>query len=399
MTPRAALLGLAVPLALVTGCGGSGVDGSTSTTQLESPAQGRAQTTAARGVRLVKVGSFSAPVYVTAPSGDRSRVFVVERAGRIRILLNGHKLSKPFLDISSGVSTNSERGLLSMAFPPDYASSGLFYVYFTDRRGDIHIQEFKRSSDPNVADVGSRRNVLTIPHHQFANHDGGQLEFGPDGFLYAGVGDGGSEGDPSRNGQKLSTDLAKILRIDPHAGGGRPFQIPADNPFVNRAGARPEIWAYGLRNPWRFSFDRKNGALVIGDVGQDRQEEIDYAARGKSRGANYGWSVFEGTLHFNSGSAPGAVKPVLVRTHSAGWCAIDGGYVVRDRALKGVYGRYIYGDLCKSGIYSVVLGPGGARGNRSLGISVAQLVSFGQDAAGRVYAVSLNGPVYRIAAR
>ena len=347
----------------------------------------------------MKVGTFSAPIYVSAPRGDRSRVFVVERAGRIRVLLNGHKLARPFLDISSDVRTDSERGLLSMAFAPDYARTGLFYVYFTDRTGDIHIQEFRRSSNPNVADPASRRNVLTIGHRRFANHDGGQLQFGPDGHLYAGVGDGGSEGDPSRNGQKLSTDLAKILRIDPHPSGGRAFTIPKGNPFVGRSGALPEIWAYGVRNPWRFSFDRRTGALAIADVGQNRQEEVDWSRRGRSRGANYGWSVFEGTLRFHGGNASAAVRPNFVRTHGAGWCAITGGYVVRDRSLPGLYGRYVYGDLCKPAIHSIVLVPGGARGDRSLGVSVAQLVSFGEDAAGHVYAVSLAGSVYRLAPR
>jgi glucose/arabinose dehydrogenase len=396
MMSRALAAGLLIALA---GCGGDSGNASSSTTKLVSPAQGRADAARSRGVRLKRIGSFSSPIYVTAPRGDRSRVFVVERAGRIRVVLNGHKLGRPFLDISSNVRTDSERGLLSMAFAPDYKTSGLFYVYFTDRGGDIHVEEFHRSANANVAGAGSGRNVLTIEHSRFGNHDGGQLQFGPDGFLYVGVGDGGSEGDPSRNGQKLSTNLAKILRIDPRAGGGRAFRIPAGNPFAGRSGARPEIWAYGLRNPWRFSFDRKTGALAIGDVGQDRQEEVDFAARGKSRGANYGWSVREGTLSFNSGRAPGARRPALVRSHRSGWCAITGGYIVRDRSLRGVYGRYVYGDLCKSGIHSVVLRPGGARSDRSLGISVGQLVSFGEDAAGHVYAVSLNGPVYRLAPR
>jgi glucose/arabinose dehydrogenase len=397
MTVRFGLAAFAVPLALLAGCGGDKPNGSTSTTRLESPAKGRSQTAASRGVRLKKIGSFSSPIYVTAPTGDRSRVFVVERAGRIRVVLNGKKLGTPFLDISSNVRTDGERGLLSMAFAPDYATSGLFYVYFTDKGGDIHIQQFQRSSNPNVAASGSGKNIITIEHSRFSNHNGGQLQFGPDGFLYAGVGDGGSEDDPSRNGQKLSTDLAKILRIDPRPGGG--FDVPDSNPFRSRSGAKPEIWAYGLRNPWRFSFDRKTGALVIGDVGQDKQEEVDFAARGTSSGANYGWSVREGTRAFNSGSAPGARNPAFVRTHSSGWCAITGGYVVRDRSLKGVYGRYVYGDLCKSGIHSIVVNSNGARGDRSLGISVAQLVSFGEDAAGHVYAVSLSGPVYRIAPR
>ena len=402
VAPRSALAGsaaLAAVAVLVAGCGGNSGSGSTSTDRLTPPAQGRTGAARARGVRLRRVGSFGSPIYVTAPKGDRSRVFVVERAGRIRVLLRGRRLGRPFLDISSGVRTDGERGLLSMAFAPDYASSGLFYVYFTDRGGDIHVQEFHRSSNANVADPGSRRNLLTVEHSRFSNHNGGQLQFGPDGFLYAGTGDGGSEGDPFRAGQNLSASLGKIIRIDPRAGGGRPFRVPGDNPFIGRSGARPEIWAYGVRNPWRFSFDRATGDMVIADVGGSVQEEVDFARRGRSRGANYGWSVFEGRSRFRRGSAPGAVAPNLVKTHNAGWCAITGGYVVRDRSLRGVYGRYVYGDLCRSGLRSVVLRPGGARGDRSLGVSVAELVSFGEDAAGHVYAVSLNGPVYRLVPR
>jgi glucose/arabinose dehydrogenase len=392
--PRALAAGLVVLVALIVGCNDDGGSASSSTTRLVPPADGGTGAAAARGVRLRKIGSFSAPTFVTAPKGDRSRLFVVERAGRIRVVQNGRKLARPFLDISSGVRTDEERGLLSMAFAPDYASSGRFYVYFTDRGGDIHIQEFRRSSNANVADPASRRNLITIEHSRFSNHNGGQIEFGPDGFLYAGVGDGGSEGDPSRNGQSLATPLAKILRLDPGTGNA-----PSGNPFRGRSGARPEIWAYGVRNPWRFSFDRKTGDMVIADVGQDQQEEVDFSRRGKSRGRNYGWSVFEGRRRYRGGSAPGAVRPNLVKTHSAGWCSITGGYVVRDRSLRGVYGRYVYGDLCKSVIRSVVLRPGSASGDRSLGVSVAQLVSFGEDAAGHVYAVSLNGPVYRLAPR
>jgi glucose/arabinose dehydrogenase len=396
--PRATVAVLLVLVGLVAaGCSDDNDNASSSTTQLVSPDGGGSEAARARGVRLRKVGTFAAPTYVTAPKGDRSRLFVVERGGTIRIVENGRKLARPFLDISSGVRTDGERGLLSMAFAPDYASSGLFYVYFVDRGGDIHIQEFKRSANANVADPASRRNLMTVEHSRFSNHNGGQLQFGPDGFLYAGFGDGGGAGDPFRSAQDLSKSLGKIIRIDPHAAGGRPFGIPSGNPFRGRAGARPEIWVYGVRNPWRFSFDRRTGAMVIADVGQDSQEEVDFSRKGKSRGRNYGWSVFEGRRRYRSGSAPGAVRPNLVKTHSSGWCSITGGYIVRDRSLRGVYGRYVYGDLCKSGIRSVKLVPGGARGDRGLGVSVSQLVSFGEDAAGHVYAVSLNGPVYRLA--
>jgi glucose/arabinose dehydrogenase len=397
---------LAASFALLAGCGGcgdSGRNGSGTAADAGGPPVAtpdeKPQLTASRGVRLRRVGTFSSPIYVTAPPGDRRRLFVVERAGRIRVLRDGRKLSAPFLDISSNVRTDSERGLLSMAFAPDYQSSGRFYVYFTDRTGDIRIQEFRRSGkDPNRAAADSGRNLLTIGHREAGNHDGGQLQFGPDGHLYAGIGDGGGAGDTSNHGQSVGTDLGKLLRIDPRSRG-RPFGVKG-NPFVSRGGARPEIWAYGLRNPWRFSFDRRTGDLVIADVGQDTEEEIDFARRGRGRGANYGWNVFEGRRRFRSGSAPGHVGPRVVHSHSSGYCSITGGYVVRDRSLGSLYGRYVYGDLCKPALRSVKLGRRrGASGDRPVGVSVQQLVSFGEDARGRVYAVSIEGRVYRLAPR
>jgi glucose/arabinose dehydrogenase len=391
----ASALAFALGLVLLAGCedGGSGGGGSGGASPAASVGA------AARGVRLKPVGSFSAPIYVTAPPGDAHRVFVVERGGRIRVVRDGRKLAAPFLDISGNVRTDGERGLLSMAFAPDYARSGLFYVCFTDRSGDIRVQELKRSaSHPERADRGSARNLLTIGHREASNHNGGQLQFGPDGKLYAGIGDGGGAGDPHGHGQSLATDLGKLLRMDPRArSAGRPFGARG-NPFASRRGARPEIWAYGLRNPWRFSFDRSTGDLVIGDVGQDEQEEVDFARRGRGRGANYGWRVFEGARRYGPGSAPHHVRPRLVHRHSAGYCSITGGYVVRDRSLGSLYGRYVYGDLCHRGLRSVKLGRGGgASGDRALGLSVSDLVSFGEDGRGRVYAVSIDGRVYRLA--
>jgi glucose/arabinose dehydrogenase len=384
---------LAALLASAAGCDGGGGSG-------RAGASAAPVTAAkAKGVKLHRVGSFSDPVYVAAPPGDRSRLFVVEQAGRIRILHDGHKLSRPFLDISRSVSSGGERGLLSMAFAPDYKSSGIFYVYFTGTNGDVRVQQLHRSSgSADVADAGSRRDVIRVPHSAFTNHNGGQLQFGPDGDLYVGIGDGGSENDPNRNGQKLSTLLAKLLRIRPRAAGG--YDVPASNPFAHRSGARGEIWAYGLRNPYRFSFDRKTGDLTIGDVGQDAFEEVDFARRGgggAGRGANYGWSVFEGFSRFRSGTAPGHVKPVLAPSHRAGFCALIGGYVVRDKALKSLYGRYVYGDNCNPRIYSARLSSGHAKGNHATGLRVGGLSSFGEDAAGRVYATSLGGGVYRLA--
>jgi glucose/arabinose dehydrogenase len=378
----------AVVVAAAAGCGGGGGDGSA-----DGASAAPITTTRVKGVRLKRIGSFSSPVYVAGAPGDPSRLFVVERAGRIRVIRNGHRVGRPFLDIHKDVSTKGERGLLSMAFAPDYQTSGLLYVYYTDRRGDIRIQQLRRSGNANVAVANSRRDVLRVPHSSQTNHDGGQLQFGPDGYLYAGFGDGGGEGDPYRTGQRLNTLLAKLVRIDPRPGGG--YRVPKDNPFVGRAGARREIWAYGLRNPYRFSFDRLTGDLTIGDVGQNEFEEIDFQPKGAGRGANYGWSVFEGFHRYRSGSAAHAVKPKLAPTHRAGFCALIGGYVVRDTRLKSLYGRYVYGDNCKPEIFSTRLASKGASSNHPTGLRVSSVSSFGEDTQGRVYVASLNGAVYR----
>jgi glucose/arabinose dehydrogenase len=240
--------------------------------------------------------------------------------------------------------------------------------------------------------------VLFQDHHQFPNHNGGQLQFGPDGYLYLGLGDGGSAGDPSNHAQSFNTLLGKILRIDPRASGGRAYTVPSTNPFVHRGGARGEIYSYGLRNPWRFSFDRATGDLTIGDVGQDKFEEIDFARKGRAAGVNYGWKGYEGFRRYSSVQVSGHYSPpVLVRSHSQGFCAIIGGYVVRDRSLGSLYGRYLYGDNCNPGVYSVKLRSGHASANRSLPFHVRGLSSFGQDARGRIYMTSLGGQLYRLA--
>jgi glucose/arabinose dehydrogenase len=384
------LCSVAVGLALLlAGCGGS----SPSTlSAVNSAAQ-------AAGLRLVRIGVFKSPTYLAGAPGDRRRVFVVEKSGVIVVLAGGHRRRRPFLDISAKVnSSGGEQGLLSVAFAPDYPRSRRFYVYYTDHANNLRIVRYRRSRrDPDRADPRSARGVLRIDHHTESNHNGGQLQFGPDGDLYAGIGDGGSEGDPLGHGQNTDTLLGKLLRIRPRAGGG--YAIPKGNPFAGVGGKRPEIWAYGLRNPWRFSFDRLTGDLAIGDVGQDRQEEVDFARRGHGAGANYGWRVFEGDLPYKPGSAPGAVAPAIVADHSDGYCAIIGGYVVRDHALPALYGRYLYGDDCKPEISSATLGVGRASANRQTGLSVSALSAFGQDSRGRIYAVSLAGSVYRIAQR
>jgi glucose/arabinose dehydrogenase len=404
---------LAAAAVLVASCGSGGDDASgrpANKTPAAAPTATESATATAtaaparrvkRGVGAVKVGDFSSPVYVTSPPGDTRRLYVVEQGGTIRLVLDGRVVAKPFLDISGLVTAGGEQGLLSMAFPPDYARSRRFYVYYTDRAADQRIVEYRVRRDGS-ADPGSARLVLRMADSE-SNHNGGLLLFGPDGLLYVGTGDGGGAGDQhgSRgNAQDLGSLLGKILRIDPRASGGRSYTVPRSNPFVSRAGARPEIYAYGLRNPWRFSFDRKTGDLIIGDVGQGAWEEIDFMKRGRARGANFGWRPFEGRARYAAGeSAPGHVAPVIVRSHEDGNCSITGGIVVRDPALAGLNGRYVFGDFCRGRIESARLGRGGAFAVRESNLRVNNLSSFGEDARGRVYVLSLSGPIYRLVPR
>jgi glucose/arabinose dehydrogenase len=382
---------LPVGLALVAaGCGGGG-----SSDVTETP-PGAA---AGKGLKLVKIGRFDEPVYLTAPPEDEKRRFVVEQAGRIRVVRG--RTVRTFLDIRGRVTSGSEQGLLSMAFSPDYATSRRFYVYYTGNDGDQRIVAFHAATE-NRADKGSARLVLKMADPE-SNHNGGLLLFGPDRRMYVGTGDGGGAGDrhgARGNGQNKDSLLGKILRINPARSGEHPYTIPADNPFVG-GGGRPEIYSYGLRNPWRFSFDRATGDLVIGDVGQDAVEEIDYAKRdaGAGSGVNFGWRVFEGDDRYARGeSAPGAVGPVMTFSHSAGNCSITGGVVVRDRSVSAAYGRYLFGDFCKGDILSAKLATPRTTAART-GLRVDSVSSFGEDARGRVYVISLNGPVYRLAAK
>ena len=382
-------------------CGDAGARDSHLDGQAASPQAPRAA--AVPTARLVPIGRFSSPVALAAPPGDRTRVFVVEQDGRIRVVRNGRVLTRPFLDIADRVQAGGEQGLLGLAFAPDYAQSGRFYVYFTRRDERQTLVEYRRSAaSADRADPGSAR-VLFVHDDPEPNHNGGQLQFGPDGLLYIGTGDGGGGYDQHGrygNAQSLASPLGKILRIDPTPSGGRPYTIPPGNPFVGRSGALPETYAYGLRNPWRFSFDRATGALVIGDVGQDKIEEVDFMPAGRARGANFGWRVFEGNARQTNERAPGAVPPVYTYRHSGGNCSITGGYVVRDRALRSLYGRYLFADFCVAGVRSIRLARPRARGlARVRGTSsVGQISAFGEDAAGRLYVLSLAGPVYRLAA-
>jgi glucose/arabinose dehydrogenase len=395
--------GAAVAAAVLLGCGGSGGAGAapvaTASPDVEATAaagSGGAVAARAAPARLHRIGTFDAPTYVTAPPGDRRRLFVVEQPGVIRVMVNERLRARPFLDIHDRVSSGGERGLLSLAFAPDYRRSGLFYVDYTDVNGDSRIVEYHRATAER-ADPGSARLVL-FQHQPEVNHNGGLLLFGPDRRLYIGFGDGGGGGDrhgPRGNAQNLGTLLGKILRIDPRAQGGRPYGIPPGNPFAGRAGARPEIWDYGLRNPWRFTF-ASHRRLVIADVGQDAYEEVDVIRR---PGANLGWRVFEGRSRYTPGeSAPGAVRPDIVRRHADGWCSITGGVVVHDRRLA-LRGRYIFGDYCRGRIESARIVGVGVRDVRRTSLHVDALSSFGQDGRGRVYAASLTGPVYRLEPR
>jgi glucose/arabinose dehydrogenase len=287
-----------------------------------------------------------------------------------------------------------------VAFPPDYAQSGLFYVYYTEKSGTEAIWEYHRASEDR-ADPNSARLVLRMDDPE-PNHNGGLMLFGPDGLMYVGTGDGGGGNDQHGargNAQSPGSLLGKILRIDPKQAGGRPYTIPPSNPFVGRSGARGEIYAYGLRNPWRFSFDSATGDLAIGDVGQDEVEEIDFVRKGRARGANFGWRPWEGRRRNFDEPAPDAIFPVITHTHQAGFCSITGGYVVRDRGVPGLYGRYVYGDYCNSHLRVSTLHTGHAS-SRTLPVpTISGVSSFGEDATGRVYVTSLNGPVYRFAAR
>jgi glucose/arabinose dehydrogenase len=339
---------------------------------------------------------FDSPIYATAPLHEDHLLFVVERPGRIRVVRDGVVLPQPFLDITGLVSENGEGGLLSVAFPPRYWQTGRFVVYYTNLAGAIQIVEYRRSAlDPTLADPTSARPILTIPHPDASNHYGGSMQFGPDGLLYVGTGDGGGGGDQFGNSRNLGSLLGKLLRIDPFSGD--PYAIPAGNPFVGVAAARPEIFAYGLRNPFRFSFDRATGDLVIGDVGQGAWEEVDAVRAPVPGGLDFGWNVYEGSHAFAPGSAPDAVFPVFEYPHDGTVCSITGGVVVRDPALTTLVGRFLYGDYCGGWTHSVMLGFPLASGELDTGLNVSQPVAYGEDAGACVYVVSLAGAVYRLA--
>ena len=350
------------------------------------------------GVRLHALAHFNQPTYVTAPPGSKKLVYATERAGRVRVL-NGDKKGPTFLDMRGIVNCCvNDSGFFSIAFPPDYGRTRKFYVYFTNNQRNIEIDQFKRSAKhPARANKGSRRKIIEIRQTGDVNHNGGTVAIAPNGLLYAATGDGGNFIHPARRApQSKGSLLGKLIRIDPRPGKHRHYRTPRSNPYVGKKG-RDEIYARGLRNPFRFSIDRDR--IFIGDVGEDRREEVDVRTLKKARGANFGWPIYEGTLRFRPGHIAHHDKPTFQYTHTGGRCAITGGVVVRDKRLRGLYGRYIYGDYCTGEIRTFKLMNGRARKDRAVrGLRRASgPVACGEDGRQRVYVVELNsGRVSRI---
>ena len=348
--------------------------------------------------KLQLVGRFENVTHVAAPAGD-PRLFVVEQTGRIRVLKDGKPARAPFLDISGQVRHRGEQGLLSMAFAPDFATSKKFYVHYNGTDGAVRIAEFTVGSDPDRADVSTRRELLRIAKPN-ENHNGGQLVFDADGMLMISVGDGGGGNDPDDNAQDLGTLLGKILRIDPRPAGGKPYAVPRDNPYVGRSGARGEIWAYGLRNPWRFSLDT-NGDLYVGDVGQYVIEELNAVPAGRHRGANFGWRVYEGRRRNFRNETPRdlgpLIEPVHQFNHDGGRCVITAGVVYRG-SVTALRGKFLFGEYCTGDLWTI---PAGARPDpavTTLRFKAPQVSTFGVDGFGEVYVASANGEVWRISA-
>jgi len=342
-------------------------------------------------VELRPVATLEQPLAIAVRPGDPA-LYVAEKVGRV-VALADHAEPRTVLDLTGQVSQGSEQGLLGLAFSPDGA---FLYVDFTDINGDTHVTEYRFGDDG--AQESTRREVLFVTQ-PFSNHNGGALAFGPDGYLYIALGDGGSGGDPYGNGQSLSTLLGKILRISPRPSDGRPYGIPKDNPFVGRPGAKPEIWDYGLRNPWRFSFDRETGDLWIGDVGQQAWEEIDVERAGSPGGLNFGWNLYEGSHPYQGGSPAGLTMPVFEYPHDGTVCAVTGGFVYRGMAIPDLVGAYVFGDYCRGQLEAFVPRGDRATGHRLLGLHVDGLASFGEDADGELYVCALSGEVFKLVPR
>jgi glucose/arabinose dehydrogenase len=347
------------------------------------------------GLQVVFSAGLSSPVDLQAPPGD-ARLFIAELPGRIRVVQGGVLLPTPFLDISGRVFTLGEAGLLSFAFDPQFSTNGFVYVHFIENipntNGDIVVERYGVSTgDPNQLDVSSAELVIRISHHDFANHYGGRVAFGPDGMLYLSTGDGGGGGDTLGNGQNLTTHLGKLLRLDVST---LPYTIPPDNPTWGAAQSS-ENWAIGLRNPFRYAFDVPTGRLVIADVGQGQREEVDVVAAGAS-GLNFGWNIMEGMLCFAGPCpSPGLTLPVYDYDHSQG-CAIIGGYVYRGAAIPELQGQYLFSDLCGGFVRSLSMENGVVTAGQAPSVNVGTPLSFGQDGFGEIYVLTADNRVLRI---
>lgn len=336
----------------------------------------------------------AAPVHVTAPAGD-DRLFIVEVGGTIRIVDDGATLPVPFLDIAAKVSSGGERGLLSLAFDPNFASNRRFFVNYTDVDGHTRVERYLASTgNPDLADPASAELIIAIEQPD-DTHNGGHILFGPDGMLYIAMGDGGGEGDPDGNAQDLSTLLGKLLRLD--VRGAAPYVVPADNPHIANANARPEIWASGLRNPWRIAFDATAGNLYIADVGQGALEEVNITDAGEG-GLNFGWNVMEADACYDAATCDqsGLTLPSHTYDHTGGHCSITGGEVYRGSAMNSLRGHYFYADLCRPGFRSFRLAGSAVTDHREWDLPISTIVSFGTDSSGEVYVVSMTGTVYRL---
>jgi glucose/arabinose dehydrogenase len=399
-----AVLGVLVIASI--GCDGDDGDGRSAPTTTTTESTAAPTTTAppstaepnleAAAVTLTPVADIEDPTAMAVREGDTA-LYVTEQSGRVRAVRDGALDAQPVLDLAGSVSSGGERGLLGIAFSPD---GTLVYVHYTNVDGDTRVDEYAMTD--GVADPASRRELLAVEQPQ-ANHNGGQLAFGPDDLLYVGLGDGGGGGDigaghaPGGNGQSLDTLLGKILRIDPQASGGDPYVIPADNPF-SEGGGRPEIWAYGLRNPWRFSFDRETGDLWIGDVGQDAWEEVDYAPAGEGAGAgaNYGWARLEGTHPFDGEAPADAVGPIFEYPNPDEGCSITGGFVYRGSRIPDLTGAYVFADYCEGDLRALRQEDGQVVTERLLGVGAANVAAFGEDADGELYVLSQGDGLLRL---
>ena len=388
-----ALLGIAVAVVVATALvGGSANAGVPSTGDGEG------------GVELKQVDTFESPVYATTAPGraNRKLLFVVEQGGIVRVRNDNRTLRKPFLDISKMTEADGERGLLSIAFDPDYVDNRRLYAYYTDSEGDIRVSQFRREKDSRIEAKSRALKVIEIPHRGAANHNGGTVAFGPDGYMYLATGDGGGACDSPGNAQNGDSLLGKLLRIDPKRQRG--YRIPSDNPFVGES-ARDEIYSVGLRNPYRFSFDERNGAIAIADVGQSAVEEINYLALADARGANFGWNRFEGTGTAGCGNDDGAPDqsdhqgPIHQYGHDGQGhtgCSITGGTVVEDKQLSSLYGRYVFADFCTADLRSLIPGSDGARDEGAVGLQLNSPTSFANGRRGQLYVTSLSGGLYHL---